>query len=58
MGNNCKNGEVTIEFQNNQQGYLVPVTNVNGDVVSYTYDECGNKTSEKEVRSDFGADWR
>jgi YD repeat-containing protein len=40
-----KNSEGTIEYQYNRQGYLVSVTNVNGDVVSYAYDEYGNKTS-------------
>ncbi len=35
----------TIVYQYNEQGYLVSVTNVNGDVVSYAYDAYGNKTS-------------
>ena len=37
--------EGTIVYQYNGQGYLVSVTNVNGDKVSYTYDAYGNRTS-------------
>ena len=35
----------TIRYQYNEQGFLISVENVNGDVVSYTYDAYGNKTS-------------
>lgn len=38
-----KNG--TIEYQYNDQGYLISVKNVNGEIVSYTYDLYGNKES-------------
>ncbi|MDA6840401.1 RHS repeat protein, partial [Escherichia coli] len=37
--------EGTIDYQYNGQGYLVSVTNMNGDKVSYTYDAYGNRTS-------------
>ena len=35
----------TIRYQYDEQGFLISVENVNGDVGSYTYDTYGNKTS-------------
>ena len=35
----------TIEYQYNEQGYLISVKNASGETVSYTYDQYGNKES-------------
>ena len=45
MVTEVSSAEGTIVYQYNGQGYLVSVTNVNGDKVSYTYDAYGNRTS-------------
>lgn len=45
MVTEVSSAEGTIACEHNRQGYLPSVTNVNGDVVSYTYDQYGNKTS-------------
>ena len=35
----------TIEYQYDDRGYLISVRNVNGETISYTYDQYGNKES-------------
>lgn len=35
----------TIEYQYNEQGYLISVKNASGETLSYTYDQYGNKES-------------
>ncbi len=45
MVTEVSSAEGTIVYQYNGRDIWFPVTNVNGDVVSYTYDAYGNKTS-------------
>ena len=45
MVTEVSSAEGTIVYQYNGQGYLVSVTNVNGDKVSYTYDRMNRMTS-------------
>lgn len=45
MATEVFSAEETIVYQYSGQGYLVSVTNANGDIVSDTYDMYGNKAS-------------